>query len=136
MFDILKSYLPVAGAFADAGKAGTKSIRGMCETRILTQNGATTISHCSECGMINIWHQNLMLCFTPDQFRLFQQFAKEMNFESRCFPFPDGSERLVLCTPHNDINFVFDETEWKGFNAAMIEALYMQEIYQTIYQGK
>ncbi|MFA6087847.1 DUF6686 family protein [Mucilaginibacter sp.] len=108
----------------------------MCETRILTQYGATTISHCVECGMINIWHNNLMLCFTPEQFKLFQKFATEMEFDDRSFPFPDGSDRLVLCTPNSDINFVFSDTEWEDFNAAMVEAQYMQEVYQAIYQGK
>lgn len=104
----------------------------MCETRILTQRGSTVISDCRECGMVNLWHQNLMLCFTPEQFHSFQNFAKELEFDDRSFPFPDGSERLVLCTPHNDINFVFGEDEWEGFNAAMLEALYLLDVYKTL----
>ena len=104
----------------------------MCETRILTQKGQSVISHCADCGMINIWHQNLMLCFTPEQFSSFHRFTQEMEFDDRCFPFPDGSERVVLCTPNRDINFVFTDTEWDDFNAAMLEAMYMMEVYNEL----
>jgi hypothetical protein len=57
-----------------------------------------------------------------------------MDFEDRCYPFPDGSERVVLYTPNRDINFVFTEAEWEDFNAAMLEAMYLVEVYNTIYQ--
>jgi hypothetical protein len=107
----------------------------MCETRILTQRGATVISHCAECGMLNIWHQNLMLCFTPEQLKSFQRFTTDLDFDDRSFPFPDGSNRLVLCTPNRDINFVFTDAEWEDFNGAMIEAGYMIEVYNAIYQN-
>ena len=108
----------------------------MCETKILTQKGSTVISHCADCGMLNIWHQNLMLCFTPEQFGQFKVFTRELEFDDRSFPFPDGSERLVLCTPNRDINFVFTETEWDDFNEAMVEASYLIEVYNTIYQSR
>ena len=77
-----------------------------------------------------------MLCFTPEQFKSFQHFTNELDFDDRSFPFPDGSERLVLCTPNRDINFVFTEAEWEDFNAAMLEASYLLEVYSTIYQSK
>jgi hypothetical protein len=82
--------------------------------------------------MLNIWHQNLLLCFTPQQFLQFKVFTGLLSFEDRCFPFPDGSDRMVLCTPHNDINFVFSEPEWDEFNSAMLEASYLLEAYHTI----
>jgi hypothetical protein len=105
----------------------------MCETRLLTQCGAAVISHCPDCGMLNVWHQNLLLVFTPKQFETFYQFTTELNFDDRCFPFPDGSLRVILCTPNRDINFVFNQTEWVDFNSAMTEALYLQEVYKMIY---
>ena len=109
-----------------------KNITTMCETRILTQKGQSVISHCADCGMINIWHQNLMLCFTPEQFMSFHRFTQEMDFEDRCFPFPDGSDRVVLCTPNRDINFVFTDIEWEDFNASMLEAMYLMEVYNDL----
>jgi len=104
----------------------------MCKTRVLTQKGQTVISHCPECHMLNIWHQNLLLCFTPEQFRSFKNVAIEMAFEERAYPFPDGEERLILCTPHHDINFAFTTDEWEDFKECLEEAVYMQDIYEII----
>ncbi|QXV64377.1 hypothetical protein FPZ42_10920 [Mucilaginibacter achroorhodeus] len=82
--------------------------------------------------MLNIWHHNLLLCFSPSQFNSFQQFTNDMSFEDRSFPFPDGSERVVLCTPNRDINFVFTREEWDDFNSAMVESLYLLEIHALL----
>jgi hypothetical protein len=46
--------------------------------------------------MMSIWHQTLMLSFTPDQMAVFQQFTSELNFNDRSLPFPDGSEHSGL----------------------------------------
>ncbi|WCT10226.1 DUF6686 family protein [Mucilaginibacter jinjuensis] len=105
----------------------------MCETRVLAQSGTAVICDCPECGMMSIWHQNLMLSFTPDQMAAFHQFTSELNFDDRSFPFPDGSERAVVCTPNQDINFVFTKTEWRDLNVAMGEALQMYEVYKLLY---
>ena len=43
--------------------------------------------------------------------------------------FPDGQDRLVMRTPVNDVQFTFTMDEWEDFQAAMDEAVYMQEIY-------
>ncbi|OKS86576.1 hypothetical protein RG47T_2032 [Mucilaginibacter polytrichastri] len=83
--------------------------------------------------MMSIWHHNLMLSFTPDQMEAFHQFTQELDFEERSFPFPDGSERAVVCTPNQDINFVFTRTEWRDLNEAMGEALKLHEIYKVLY---
>lgn len=87
----------------------------MCENRILSQRGQTIISHCQACGMLNIWHQNLLLALTPEQFNSFRKFTEELDFEERSHPFPDGTERAILCTPNRDINFVFTWDEWQDF---------------------
>ncbi|WP_315897956.1 DUF6686 family protein [Mucilaginibacter pallidiroseus] len=108
----------------------------MCETKILTRRNTTVISHCPECSMLNIWHQNLMLCFTPEQFVSFQNFTKDLDFDDRNFPFPDGSKRVVLCTPNRDINLVFTEEEWSDFNIAMLEASYLLDAYNLIYSSR
>lgn len=105
----------------------------MCETRVLSQKGSAVISHCPECDMLNIWHQNLMLAFTADQFNSFRKFTSELDFAERSYPFPDGTERVILCTPNRDINFVFSTDEWDNFHAAMEEAAYMRDIYQMIH---
>ena len=102
----------------------------MCQSLILSQKGKTVISHCAECGTLNIWHQNLLLCFSTEQFRAFGAFSVEMDFSERAHPFPDGEDRAILCTPNKDINFAFTQDEWEDFKEAMEEAVYMEQVYQ------
>ncbi|GAB3936228.1 DUF6686 family protein [Mucilaginibacter myungsuensis] len=106
----------------------------MCDTHTLSFKGKTIISQCKECNIINIWHDNLLLCFSPPQFKAFKDFTAELDQAERSYSFPDGEERLILCTPNRDINFAFTMDEWVNFNDAMDEALYMQEVYQLIKQ--
>lgn len=104
----------------------------MCETRILSQKGTAIISRCADCKAVYIWHHNLILNFTEEQFAAFNRFACELDFEERSLPFPDGEKRAVLQTPNNDINFAFTLPEWEEFKSAMDEASYMLEVYSLI----
>ena len=104
----------------------------MCETRILSKKGAALIGQCPDCQTVYIWHQNLILNFTEVQFHDFRDFARDLDFDERALPFPDGQERAVLRTPHNDINFTFTIAEWANFQAAIDEAIYMMEVYGLI----
>lgn len=101
----------------------------MCETKILSHKGAAMIGQCAECQTIYIWHQNLILNFTENQFTDFRKFAGDMDFDDRALPFPDGEDRVVLRTPHNDISFTFTVDEWDNFQSAMDEAVYMMAVY-------
>ncbi|WP_158992584.1 DUF6686 family protein [Mucilaginibacter sp. L196] len=104
----------------------------MCKTIVLSRKCATVISQCMECKIMNIWLRNLLLNFTPEQFKMFKNFTSGLDVEESMFPFPDGEDRLVLRTPHSDICFTFSLTEWEDFQAAMEEAEYMQGVYTLI----
>ena len=105
----------------------------MCQTIVLSRKGSVVISQCMECKILNLWLRNLLLNFTPAQFKMFKEFTSGMDVEESLFPFPDGEERLVLRTPHTDISFTFSMTEWEDFQAAMDEAEYMQGVYDLMY---
>lgn len=104
----------------------------MCQSQILSRTGPVIISQCMECKTLNIWLRNLLLNFTPEQFRAFKLFTAELDTSECTFPFPDGEDRLVLRTPNNDICFAFSLDEWEDFQAAMEEAAYMQSVYALI----
>ena|ERR1700744_2246984 len=104
----------------------------MCQTQILSHKGAVVISQCMECKTLNIWHHNFLLTFSLEQFKSFKHFTRLLDVEEYTFPFPDGEERLVLCTPHSDISFTFSFDEWETFQAAMEEAEYMQGVYDLL----
>ncbi|GAA4341458.1 hypothetical protein GCM10023149_53790 [Mucilaginibacter gynuensis] len=73
-----------------------------------------------------------MLSFEYDQFEAFRNFTEEVDYEELTYPFPDGTERIILRTPNRDINFTFSVDEWHSFRQAMDEALYMREVYMLI----
>jgi len=102
----------------------------MCQTLILSRKGSVIINQCMECKILNIWLRNLLLNFTPEQFK---DFTSRLDIEESMFPFPDGEDRLILRTPHSDICFTFSITEWDDFQMAMEEAEYMQQVYQLIH---
>ena len=104
----------------------------MCETIILSKNGAATISQCMECQKLSLWMRSLLLNFSPEQFRSFKNFTAKLEVEQSLFPFPDGEERLVLRTPHSDICMVFSLDEWEQFQQAMEEAEYMMQVYELM----
>lgn len=90
------------------------------------------ISQCLQCKTVNIWHNNLVLNFTPQQFADFRTFVSDLDFDDRSLPFPDMQERAVLKTPVDHINFTFTIDEWENLLDAMDEALYMQKIFDLI----
>jgi hypothetical protein len=104
----------------------------MCQSQILSRKGPVVVSQCLECKTLNIWHHNLLLTFTPGQFKAFKDFTAMLDVPDCTFPFPDGEERFVLRTPHIDISFTFSLDEWGDFQAAMEEAEYMQDIYNLL----
>ncbi len=104
----------------------------MCQTVILCQKGPTLISQCIECRIINIWHNNVLLYFSPDDLNTFKNFTASLEPEECLFPFPDGQDRLILRTPNKDINFCFTDAEWLQFQIALEEAEYMRSIYEML----
>jgi hypothetical protein len=104
----------------------------MCEAKTLSQRGDITVSQCSDCKTINIWQNNVLLNFTPQQFADFRQFIADLDFHERSHPFPDMQQRAVLKTPVDHINLVFTEEEWENMKEALDEALHMQQIFDII----
>jgi hypothetical protein len=108
----------------------------MCDSKVISQAGASVISRCSECRCIFIWNNNLILSFSPEQFTQFRDFTVELDFAEHSHSFPDGQERLVMRTPVNDVQLTFTTEEWEDFHAAMEEAIYMQEVYSLMYDNE
>jgi hypothetical protein len=104
----------------------------MCREVMLSKKGMVVICQCMECKMITIWHQSILLSFTPEQFKTFKMFIDELDIEQFTIPSPDGESRLLLRTPNPDINFIFTLDQWEDLNVAMEEAEYMQGVYDLI----
>jgi hypothetical protein len=104
----------------------------MCEAKNLSKKGMSIVSQCPESKLISIWHNNLILNFTPRQFNNFRTVAQKFDFDERSRPFPDNQVRAVLKTPVDHVNFTFTVDEWEDFLDAMDEAFYMQQVLELI----
>lgn len=101
----------------------------MCKTRILSCKDRTIISQCVDCSEISLWHNNLLLNFSVDDFLDFQQVVNSQCFDDCCIAFPDGEDRIIIRTPDTAICFTFYEEELEWFKQAIEEALHMASIY-------
>lgn len=104
----------------------------MCEIRTLCIKNQTHISHCTHCQTMYIWHNNLMLNFTPDDFQIFREMLRLQEFYDCCMLFPDGEERMIINAPCKDISFTFTRGEWLDLKEAMDESFLMKEVYELI----
>ncbi|HEU4555868.1 MAG TPA: hypothetical protein VFS25_23690 [Chitinophaga sp.] len=104
----------------------------MCETRMLAHKGHTHIGHCMQCKTVFLWHGNVLLNFTPDDFIHFSKALNRGKFSECALPFPDNQERVIVHTPCYDISFTFTRAEWEVMVATVQEALLMQEVYTLV----
>jgi hypothetical protein len=49
----------------------------MCDAKVLSHIGSAIITRCEECQCIFIWTKNVILSFSPEQFRLFKTFVED-----------------------------------------------------------
>ncbi|MVT09812.1 DUF6686 family protein [Chitinophaga tropicalis] len=104
----------------------------MCNIRTLCSKKNAHISHCAHCRTVYIWHNNLMLNFTPHDFLQFRNMLERQDFYDCCMLFPDGEERVIVNAPCKDISFTFTQQEWIELREAIAESILMQEVYELI----
>src|SRR4051812_16184242 len=104
----------------------------MCQTIIMCENKNTVISQCNDCQGLFIWHNNLMLSFSQEDFRQFNQTIHSLPFDGHSYSFPDGENRMILRTPNIDISFCFRRKEFEDFCTLIGESVYLMDLYAMI----
>lgn len=104
----------------------------MCDIRTLCIKNQAQVSHCVHCQTVFIWHNNLLLNFTPQDFQAFRETMNRQDFYDCCMPFPDGEERVIIHAPSKDISFTFTKDEFADLRDAIDEALLLQQVYELI----
>ncbi len=104
----------------------------MCMTAILTQQGSHTISHCVNCQTLFIYFNQLVLSFKPIQFEVFCDSVNDVSFEHCAVPFPNGEDKVVIRSPHEDIRFAFGIEEWFCLVNLVNEAKLMLQVQQLL----
>lgn len=104
----------------------------MCDTRTLSSSNSVFISHCVGCRSIFLWHDNLIVGFTPEQFHSFRNLISNYEFEDGAVPFPDDAERVLVRLPSKDFSMAFTEEEWEVLREVVNEALYMHQVHELL----
>lgn len=105
----------------------------MCETKILTRTTLTEIDYCVKCRSVFLWHNNILMTFSEDEFSTFHRTLGQYSFSDCSMLFSDNVQRISICTPYNNINLVFDLVQWLDLRQAMEEASCMKEIYTLLH---
>ncbi len=106
----------------------------MCETKILTRTPLTEIDYCVKCRSVFLWHNNILMTFSEEEFSTFHSTLGQYDFSECSMLFSDKVHRISICTPYNAINLVFDLTQWLDLRQAMEEASCMKEIYALLHR--
>lgn len=93
------------------------------------------VSRCVSCGIIYLWHKNLLITYSNKEFSNFKSVMDQLYFEECSVGFPDGQERIIVRTPYKNISFSFDLREWLEFRDMIDEASYMNDVYSLLEQG-
>jgi len=107
----------------------------MCKPTVIARKGNICVTQCTNCKMVNIWNKAVLISFGFEQFHSFVEITKELNFDDYFEYAPDGQEIVVLATPHPDISLVFNREDWFNFFSALVEAEYMQQIYNMVHSS-
>jgi len=105
----------------------------MCKPIVISQKGEISVTQCVNCKVINIWKKGMLLNFSFDQFHAFLKVTSELVFDDYLEYAPDGTEIVILATPHPDISLLFTRPEWHDFLGALHEAAYMQKVYELVH---
>lgn len=104
----------------------------MCDTRTLSSRNSVCVSHCTGCKSIYLWHNNVILNFTTEQFHSFKNLISNYDFDDGAAPFPDGAERIMVRMPEKGVSIAFMEEEWESLKEVLEEASYMREVYEML----
>lgn len=100
--------------------------------KILSQSKLGFISMPHGHQIIHLCFNNLMINFTVTDFLKFRLVVKDLQANNGMVPFPDGSERILLHSPYEGINFSFDPYELNQLVNSLDEAYYMHQIYDYL----
>jgi len=105
----------------------------MCKPRVISQKGDVSVTECLNCKIVNIWNRGMLISFSFEQFHAFLKATRDLVFDDYLEYAPNGTEVVILATPHPDISLAFSRVEWYEFFGALHEAKYMQQVYQLVH---
>ncbi|MEO9854213.1 MAG: DUF6686 family protein [Reichenbachiella sp.] len=103
-----------------------------CQPHILAQGLYFNITNCARCKRISLCYKNLMISYSHQEFSHFVKNFVRIDFDRHAFFFPDESTRIIIKSPHQDIQINLDFQEFNELKDALQESILLFSAYQLI----
>ncbi|UXP33679.1 hypothetical protein N6H18_06895 [Reichenbachiella agarivorans] len=84
-----------------------------CKAVALVEGANYCISRCTGCGRFGIYYKNVLIGFSQRDFMNFSKRYCEIEFHDHVMLFPDMVERVLIKTPHPEIQLNLDYHEFE-----------------------
>ncbi|WP_422361434.1 DUF6686 family protein [Reichenbachiella sp.] len=103
-----------------------------CDPNILSHGPNFSITNCACCRRIGLYYKNLLIGYTHKNFNKFVENYSKIDFEDHAVYFPDESARIIIKTPHKDIQINLDFQEFTELRGILQESKLLLEVYDLI----
>ncbi|WP_139793809.1 DUF6686 family protein [Reichenbachiella faecimaris] len=103
-----------------------------CDPHILSQGPHFSLTHCDRCQHIGLYYKNLLIGYSRKHFARFVENYSKINFNHHAVYFPDESARIIIKTPHKDIQINLDFQEFTELKNLLQESALLLKAYELI----
>lgn len=103
-----------------------------CDPHLLSQGTHFSVTHCARCERIGLYYKNLLIGYSHKHFNKFVANYARIEFEDHAVHFPDESARIIIKTPHKDIQINLNYQEFIELRRALHESKLLLEAYELI----
>lgn len=103
-----------------------------CHPHILAQSTHFSITNCVQCKRIGLCYKNLLIGYSHKDFYYFVKNFVKIDFDQHAVYFPDESARIIIKTPHKDIQINLDFREFSELRDVLQESALLLNAYQLI----
>lgn len=103
-----------------------------CDPHILSEGPHFSITNCACCKRIGLYYNNLLIGYTHKNFNKFVENFSKIEFEDHAVCFPDESARIIIKTPHRDVQINLDHNEFEELKCILQESALLLNAYELI----
>ncbi len=104
-----------------------------CNPKTLVEGQYFCISKCGKCNRIGLYYRSLLIGFTLKNFASFCTYLTQIDFDRYAISTPGYEKKVVIDTCHQDIQMVFDKTEFEELKDIASQANIMLEAYALLH---
>ncbi len=103
-----------------------------CKPHFLAQGSYFSVTNCLCCRQIGLYYKNLLIGYSHKDFTKFVTNFANIDFENHSVYFPDDSARIIIKSPHRDIQINLDFQEFTELKDILQESALLLDAYTLI----